>query len=1368
MSKLRAQTLAAGDIAFIGYDFGTVDGFSFIALKKLPAGETIYFSEQGWTATGWAGSTEVHLQWIIPTDVPIGTIITIRETAADVFTVSGTSGVTIALNSNFNLLGGDQILAYQSTSGVKPANPIFIAAVHGDYNSTNYDPITTWNASNNSGTAESIVPEGLTNGVNCVSLFPDPGPEVANSKYTGTLTGSASALRAAINNPANWVHDGTASLGILPANYATPNVTTDAAKPTLSTTAATGTGAVKAILGGNVTADGGATVNERGIVWALGQNPTTSDNKVTIGSGTGVFSAVVSSLPAGTTINFRAYAINSAGTAYGTNLSFTTTAALAATASFTTVSCNGGSNGTATVVATGGKIPYTYSWAPSGGTNATATGLPVGIYTCTITDNEGTFITRSVTITQPTAMSAVTSKTNVSCNGGANGTATIVPSGGVGPYTYLWSPSGGTNATATGLSVGNYTVTVTDANSCTMIRGYTITQPTAMSITTSRTDLACNGGSNGIASVNVTGGTGPYTYLWSPSGGTASTATGLSAGTYTVTITDANSCQATRNFTINQPPALVVTSSSQTNIACNGGTNGSATVAVSGGVPGYTYSWSPSGGTAATATGLAAGTYTCTVTDANACSKQAGTYTCTVTDANACSKQQTFTITQPTALTATTSFTTVSCNGGSNGTASVVASGGTGPYTYSWSPTGGTAATATGLGVGVYTCTITDANACSITRSVTITQPTAMAITTSRTDISCNGGSNGIASVNVTGGTGPYTYSWSPSGGTAATATGLAAGTYTCTVTDANACSKQQTFTITQPTALTATTSFTTVSCNGGSNGTASVVASGGTGPYTYSWSPTGGTAATATGLGVGVYTCTITDANACSITRTITITQPTAITASTSQTNVACNGGSTGIATVVPAGGVGPYSYSWSPSGGTAASATGLAAGTYTCTITDANACFITRTVTITQPSAITATTSQTNVACNGGSNGSASVVVSGGVGPYSYSWSPSGGTAATATGLAAGTYTCTITSANACSITRTITITQPTAITASTSQTNVACNGGSNGSASVIASGGTGSLTYSWSPSGGTAATATGLGVGTYTVTITDANACSITRSVTITQPTAIQSTYSGAGVINKGTAFSYTFSATGGASGYAYSSMGTVPTGLTLSAAGVLSGTPTAAGDYSFMVWITDGNACSKSVNVSIKVEEPLPVELVNFAAKAVQSGVEVTWTTTSESNSSHFELLHATEKGEFKPLTKIDALGDSKIGKLYTFLHKNAVSGQNYYQLLQFDKNGAMKDYGVKQVNFSQVKDEVLLFPNPASHSITVKFPANIYSQLQVVDMLGKVVMSNKITAKEQEHKLNLALLPAGVYTVVLSSGDSKTVHKFIKQ
>ena len=1351
MSKLRAQTLAAGDIAFIGYDFGAVDGFSFIVLKTIPAGETIYFAEQGWTATGWADNTETHLRWITPSAVPCGTIISIVETAADVFTVTGTSGVTIALNSSFNLSGGDQIIAYQSTSGVRPANPIFIAAVHGDYNSTNYDPVTTWNSSAVTGVAESIVPTGLTNGVNCVSLFPAPGPEVANSKYSGTLTGTATVLRAAINNPANWIHDGTASLGITPVGYPTPNVNcTVVVNATVSTSTATGVGAVKATLGGNITADGGASVTERGIVWGLTADPTTSDNKVTIGTGTGSFSSVVSSLPSATTIHFRAYAINSSGTAYGSDATFTTNAALTATTSSTNVSCNGGSNGTATVTASGGVTPYTYSWSPAGGTAATASGLTALAYTCTITDNEGTSISRSVTITQPTTLTATSSKTNVSCNGGSNGTATVVATGGAAPYTYSWSPSGGTAATASGLAVGNYTVTITDNNGCTTTRGFTITQPTAMSITTSKTDVACNGGSTGVATVNVTGGVPPYAYSWSPSGGTAASATGLTAGTYTVTITDAASCTATRTFTISQPTAISVTPS-QTNVACNGGTNGTASVAVTGGTPGYTYSWAPSGGTAATATGLAA-----------------GTYTCTITDANACTKTQTFTITQPTAFTATTSFTTVSCNGGSNGTASVVPSGGTGPYTYSWAPSGGTAATATGLAIGTYTVTVTDANACSITRSVTITQPSALTSTASMTTVACNGGSTGVASINVSGGTAPYTYSWAPSGGTAATASGLPVGVYTVTVTDANACTLTRSFTITQPTAISVTPSQTNVACNGGTNGTASVAVTGGTPGYTYSWAPSGGTAATATGLAAGTYTCTITDANACTKTQTFTITQPTAFTATTSFTTVSCNGGSNGTASVVPSGGTGPYTYSWAPSGGTAATATGLAIGTYTVTVTDANACSITRSVTITQPTALTSTASMTTVACNGGSNGMATVNVSGGTAPYTYSWAPSGGTGATATGLAVGTYTVTVTDANACTLTRSFTITQPTALTSTASMTTVACNGGSNGVASINVSGGTAPYTYSWAPLGGTAATASGLPVGVYTVTVTDANACTLTRSFTITQPTALQLTYSGAAVVNINTAFSYTFAAAGGTMGYSYSSSGMLPTGLTLSAGGILSGTPTAAGDYSFTVSVTDANACTKTVPVSIKVEGALPVDLINFAAKTVATGVEVTWTTTSESNSSHFELLHATEKGEFKPLTKVTALGDSKTGKRYAFLHKNAVNGQNYYQLLQVDKNGDTKDYGVKQVNFSQAKEEVELYPNPASHAITVKFPANVYSQLQVVDMLGKVVMSGKITAKDQEHKLNIALLPAGVYTVVLSSGHSKTVHKFIKQ
>ena len=834
----------------------------------------------------------------------------------------------------------------------------------------------------------------------------------------------------------------------------------------------------------------------------------------------------------------------------------------------TNVSCNGGSNGTATVAPTGGTPGYTYSWAPSGGTALTATGLSVGTYTVTVTDANNCQATRSYTITQPTALNTSTgSKTDVSCNGGGNGTATVTPTGGIPAYTYSWAPSGGTAATATGLSVGTYTVTVTDANACTNTKSFTITQPTALNTTTgSKTDVSCNGGGNGTATVTPTGGTPAYTYSWAPSGGTAATATGLSVGTYTVTVTDANACTNTKSFTITQPTALNTTTGSKTDVSCNGGGNGTATVTPTGGTPSYTYSWAPSGGTAATATGLSV-----------------GTYTVTVTDANACTNTKSFTITQPTALNTTTgSKTDVSCNGGANGTATVTPTGGTPSYTYSWAPSGGTAATATGLSVGTYTVTVTDANACTGTKSFTITQPTALNTTAgSKTDVSCNGGGNGTATVAPTGGTPSYTYSWAPSGGTAATATGLSAGTYTVTVTDANACTGTKSFTITQPTALNTTVgSKTDVSCNGGTNGTATVAPTGGTPAYTYSWAPSGGTAATATGLAPGTYTVTVTDANACTGTKSFTINQPTALnTTAGSKTDVSCNGGANGTATVAPTGGTPAYTYSWAPSGGTAATATGLAPGTYTVTVTDANACTGTKSFTINQPTALNTTAgSKTDVSCNGGGNGTATVAPTGGTPAYTYSWAPSGGTAATATGLSAGTYTVTVTDANACTGTKSFTITQPTALnTTAGSKTDVSCNGGANGTATVAPTGGTPGYTYSWAPSGGTAATATGLSAGTYTVTVTDANACTNTKSFTITQPTALNTTAGSKTDVscNGGANGTATVAPTGGTPGYTYS---WAPSGGTTATA-----TGLAAGTYT--VTVTDANNCQATKSFTI---------------------------------------------------------------------------------------------------------------------------------------------------------------------------------------
>lgn len=410
------------------------------------------------------------------------------------------------------------------------------------------------------------------------------------------------------------------------------------------------------------------------------------------------------------------------------------------------------------------------------------------------------------------------------------------------------------------------------SGSCSVI---TVNVSTLNQTVASQTNIACNGGSNGAASVTATGGAGGYSYNWTPGnpvGDGTPSVTGLTAGMWTCTVTDANLCTKAVNVTITQPTTITSSISAQTNVACNGGTTGSATVSAAGGTPGYSYSWSPSGGTAATATGLAA-----------------GTYTCTITDANGCTKTQSATITQPTAITSSVvSQTNVSCNSGSDGAATIAASGGTPGYTYSWSPSGGTAATITGRTAGTYTCTITDANGCTKTQAVTITQPSAITSSvSSQTNVACNAGSTGAATIVASGGTPGYTYSWSPSGGTAATITGRTAGTYTCTITDANGCTKTQAVTITQPSAIAMTLLSSLNPTCGSANGSATMnAASGGTPGYTYNWTPgnpSGDGTTAVTGLTTGTWTCTVTDLNGCVKATTVTLTSsdvtpPTAV----------------------------------------------------------------------------------------------------------------------------------------------------------------------------------------------------------------------------------------------------------------------------------------------------------------------------------------------------------------------------------------------------------------------------------------------------------------------------------------------------------
>jgi large repetitive protein len=452
------------------------------------------------------------------------------------------------------------------------------------------------------------------------------------------------------------------------------------------------------------------------------------------------------------------------------------------------VAVNGGATGSATAVPVGGTAPYSYSWNTSPvQTTETATGLVAGTYVVTVTDANGCTATSSVTITEPPAPLAVViiAQTNVLCFGDASGSATADASGGLAPYTYSWSTipvqSG---PTAAGLPAGVYTVTVTDGLGAVGTAGVTITQPAAaLAVSIAKIDVLCAGAANGTATANVTGGTAPYSYSWNTVPvQTTATATGLTPGTYTVTVTDANGCIVTENVTIVEPAlTLTVSITAQTNVLCFGSATGTATASAAGGTAPYTYSWSSSPvQTTSTATGLPAGTFTVTATDANGCTATANV-----------------TITQPpTGVNVTIAHTNALCFGSANGTATATVTGGTAPYTYSWNTTPvQTSQTANGLAAGSYILTVTDADGCSSTGTVVIGEPAELILTNATTDASCPGVSNGSINLTIQGGTAPYTIIWDD-GNTSEDRAGVSSGTYSVVVVDVNGCSASATITV--------------------------------------------------------------------------------------------------------------------------------------------------------------------------------------------------------------------------------------------------------------------------------------------------------------------------------------------------------------------------------------------------------------------------------------------------------------------------------------------------------------------------------------------------------------------------------------------
>ncbi|MFM9057406.1 MAG: SprB repeat-containing protein, partial [Bacteroidota bacterium] len=482
------------------------------------------------------------------------------------------------------------------------------------------------------------------------------------------------------------------------------------------------------------------------------------------------------------------------------------------------ISCNGVSDGTITVTATGGT--GTLSYSIDGGSYQASnvfSGLAAGVHTLSVKDANNCVVSlSSVTITQPAVLSASHTAGIILCNGGS-ATVVVSATGGILPY----SGTGSFSAT-----VGAYSYTVTDANGCTASTSGSLSEPAAITLSVSSTNVACFGFANGTITASASAGA-TITVNGQPYNESAT----YGPGTYTVTATTPNAdnsgvCSVSQSVTITQP-ALMTVSATRTNVTCNGAANGTITVTCNNPTATITINSQPY----VVGTQFAPGTYTilAVAPDGN--------------NDGFCSAVTFATITQPTAVSLSSTQVNVICNGASTGSVDLSVTGGTPPYSYTWS-NGATTQDVSGLAAGTYTVTVNDANGttfgCTATRTITITQPTAVALSSTQTNILCNGASTGAIDLSVSGGTAPYTYSWS-NGATTQDLSGLAAGTYSVVVNDANGstlgCTASTSVTITQPSAVSVSTTQTNPVCNGAATGSIDLSVSGGTAPYTYSWS---------------------------------------------------------------------------------------------------------------------------------------------------------------------------------------------------------------------------------------------------------------------------------------------------------------------------------------------------------------------------------------------------------------------------------------------------------------------------------------------------------------------------------------------------
>lgn len=510
----------------------------------------------------------------------------------------------------------------------------------------------------------------------------------------------------------------------------------------------------------------------------------------------------------------------------------------------TPVTCSGLADGQIELMLTGGNGGFSVDWG-GGQTGTLITGLSPGTFSAGITDMLGCTAEGVFVIDEPAPLNVVLETQDPLCFGSADGGALVTAGGGSGNFNFSWE-NGQTGPVSTGLSAGVHSVTIADDNGCTEIRDFELIEPMELTGAMVTTRASCRPEPDGQARVSIQGGTSPYAFSWS-NGQKVENATGLTSGSYTVTVTDAHGCELLLSGTVDAAPGIELTLA-VTPVQCNGQAQGSVSSGIAGGTGNVTYAWNkpelPAVG--------------------NLNNLPAGNYTLVVTDESGCIDSATVSVTEPPLLVVTTQATQVICEGDDSGSIDITVTGGVEPYQFAWN-NGATSEDLEGLPTGSYVLTVTDDNRCLATAVATVIQPDPLRIQLTAKPVDCFGDRTGSITSSVSGGASPYVYTWN-NGTTTRNLDGIPAGNYELTVTDHSGCLQTEAVSVSQPaTPLAAKSEVLPVSCAGGRDGRIDLDPSGGTPPYRYSLNGTdfGGSSALI-GLPTGAYPVVIEDAKGC------------------------------------------------------------------------------------------------------------------------------------------------------------------------------------------------------------------------------------------------------------------------------------------------------------------------------------------------------------------------------------------------------------------------------------------------------------------------------------------------------------------------